>query len=419
MKIKHLAVISYHTCPLSDEIDSEVGGMNTYVLELSKSLAKKGYSLDIFTRSQYEKSPRVVQVNEKLRVIHVPAGPQKSLSKKEIEQYIPEFLTFFYSFAEKEKLSYQIVSCHYYLSGIAGVEIKKKLKIPLVMTFHTLGLMKNLVARSDEERESKERILTELDLVRESDQIIATSDTDAKYIQYLYDGDPKKIAVLTPGVNLSLFRPMDKIAAKKKIGAQLDEKMIVFVGRIEPLKGIDVLLYALKMILTARPSLRLCVWIVGGDISHDTEEWPKELKRLAELREVLDITTSVKFVGRKAPVDLPTYYNAAEVMVMPSHYESFGITAVEAMACGVPVITTDVTGVSKLIDEKHENLITSANNPIGLAQRIIALLQDQEAYKRVSKSVAENVQDLSWDNASDQFINLCISCSGESNEVTV
>lgn len=385
--------------------------MNIYVLELSKALAKKGYILDIFTRSQDENSPRIVQVSENLRVIHVPAGPQKPLSKKEIEQYIPEFLTHFYEFVENEKVTYQIVSCHYFLSGIVGLDIKKKFGIPMVMTFHTLGLMKNLVARSDDERESKERIQTEQLLVHESDQIVATSETDAQYIQYLYDGDPEKIAVLTPGVDLAIFTPTDKTVAKNKIGATIDEKMILFVGRIEPLKGIDVLLYALKILLGTHPELKVCVWIVGGDVSQDSDDWSKELKKLSEIREVLGIHPSVNFVGRKLQRELPAYYNAADLMVMPSQYESFGITAVEAMACGVPVITTDVTGVSKLIDKEHSNLITSANNPIRLSQRITTLLCDKDEYEKVSKSVAENVRDLSWDNAADHFIEMCKSCS--------
>src|SRR6266550_729898 len=180
MKTKRIAVISYHTCPLSDETDAEIGGMNIYVLELSKALAKKGYYLDIFTRSQSADSPRIVQVNEHLRVIHVPAGPEEPLSKKVIDKYIPEFLDYFYEFIRIEGISYRIVSCHYYLSGIIGVDIKKKLGIPFVMTFHTLGLMKNLVARSDDERESVDRIETELHLVIAADQIIATSETDAQ-----------------------------------------------------------------------------------------------------------------------------------------------------------------------------------------------------------------------------------------------
>lgn len=417
MNNKHLAVILYHTCPLSDEVDAEIGGANIYVLELSKALARKGYIIDIFTRSQSEESPRIVQVNENLRVIHVPAGPQEPMSKKAIEFYIPEFLEHFYSFVEKEHITYNTVSCHYFLSGIIGVEIKKKFHIPLVMTFHTLGLMKNLVARSEEERESNERIETELNLVKESDLILATSETDCEYIQYLYEGDPKKIKVLTPGVNLDLFKPMDKIAAKKAIGAKRDEKMIVFVGRIEPLKGIDVLLYALKILRGTHPDVHVCVWIVGGDISHDADEWPPELKKLSEIREILGIHNSVKFVGRKEPEELPKYYNAADLMVMPSHYESFGITAVESMACGTPVITTDVTGVSRLIDKKHSILITSANNPIGLAQRIGTLLSDKKEYEKITGSLAEKVQDLSWDNTATHFMELCISCSKDSSDV--
>lgn len=411
MNTKRLAVISYHTCPLSDEADAEIGGLNVYVLSLSKALAKKDYQIDIFTRSQDGASPHIVQVNPNLRVIHIPAGPEAPVSKKEIESYIPEFLAHFYDFVEKEKVDYQTVSCHYFLSGIIGVDIKKKFSIPLIMTFHTLGLMKNLVARSEEERESIERIKTELRLVKEADQIIATGKTDAQYIQSLYNGDPKKVSILTPGVDLTLFQPGDKKVARRQIGAPIDEKMILFVGRIEPLKGIDVLLYSLKILLDKHPGMKVCVWIVGGDISQPVGQWPKELKKLSEIRDVLNIATSVKFVGRKEQEELPPYYQAADVLVMPSHYESFGITAIEAMASGVPVITTDVTGVSNLIDEKHSILITSANNPILLAERIATLLCNEEKYKKVSSSLRENVSDLSWDNTADQFMGLCISCS--------
>ncbi|MGI8419930.1 MAG: glycosyltransferase [Candidatus Levyibacteriota bacterium] len=411
MNTKRLAVISYHTCPLSDEADAEIGGLNIYVLSLSKALSKKGYAIDIFTRSQSVTSPRIVEVNPHLRVVHIPAGAEKPLSKKEIEEYIPEFLTHFYEFTAKEKTTYQAVSCHYYLSGIIGVDIKKILGIPLIMTFHTLGLMKNLVARSEEERESIERIKTELHLVQEANQIIATGEIDSQYIQSLYNGDNGKIAILTPGVDLDLFKPSDKEQARKKVEAPLEEKLILFVGRVEPLKGIDVLLYSLKILLDKHPHLKVSVWIVGGDISQPMDMWPKELKKLSEIRDVLNISASVRFVGRKEQEELPYYYNAADLLVMPSHYESFGITAVEAMACAVPVITTDVTGVSNLIDDKHSILIISANNPIGLAERIATLLCDEEKYKKVSQTLRAEVTDLSWDHAADQFIRLCKSCS--------
>ncbi len=411
MQKKRLAVILYHTCPLSDEVDAEIGGANTYVLELSKSLAKKGKVLDVYTRLQDPKSERIVQVSPNLRVIHLPAGPLKKLHKKEQEQYIPDFLDNFYTFVEKEELEYSIVSCHYYLSGIAGLDIKKKLGIPMIMTFHTLGLMKNLVARSDDERESIERIQTELQLVKESDQIIATSETDSEYIEALYSGDSKKISILIPGVNLTLFKPLDKLKAKKAIGAESEHKIILFVGRIEPLKGIDVLLYSLKIILNEYPDFKLCVWIVGGDVSKPADNWSKELKKLNEVRKILSIDTAVKFVGRKEPSELPAYYNASEVLVLPSHYESFGITAVEAMACGVPVITTDVAGVSDLLDHKHDQLITSANNPVLLADKIKSVLCDKKEYAKLSSELPQRVKDLSWDDAADRFMKLCLACA--------
>jgi D-inositol-3-phosphate glycosyltransferase len=411
MQKKRLAVILYHTCPLSDEVDAEIGGANTYVLELSKALARKGYQLDVFTRLQDPESDRIVDVSPNLRVIHLPAGPQTKLDKKEQEQYIPKFLDNFYAYAEKENAIYSYVSCHYYLSGIIGKAIKKKLQIPLVMTFHTLGLMKNLVARSDEERESLERIKTELDLVQEADVIIATSQADAQYIQTLYNAERHKIAILIPGVNLDLFKPGDKTAAKEAIGAELEHKVILFVGRIEPLKGIDVLLYAMKSILNKHPDFNGCVWIVGGDVSKAVDDWSRELKKLNDIRKVLGITTSVKFVGRKEPHELPNYYNAADVVVLPSQYESFGITAVEAMASGVPVITTDTAGVADLIDKQHGQLITSANNPILLARKIKGILKDDGARATLSKEVSKSVRDLSWDHTADEFMKLCIACT--------
>jgi D-inositol-3-phosphate glycosyltransferase len=411
MQKKRLAVILYHTCPLSDEIDAEIGGANTYVLELSKALANRGVYLDIFTRSQSPESPRIVQVSETLRVIHLPAGKEAPLHKTEQEQHIPEFLENFYTFVKTEDLTYSYVSCHYYLSGLIGIDIKKKFSIPMVMTFHTLGLMKNLVARSDEERESVERIKTEMMLVKSSDQIIATSEDDAEYIETLYEGDPRKIAVLIPGVDLKLFKPADKALAKKAIDEESDHRMILFVGRIEPLKGIDVLLYAIKILLNKKPGLKICVWIVGGDVSKDSAEWSKELKKLNAIRKVLGLTTSVNFVGRKEQSELPDYYNAADLLVLPSQYESFGITAVEAMASGLPVITTDTTGVSDLIDKKHSFLITSANNPILLSEKIAEILGNEEEYAHLRKEVSESVRELSWDNTAKQFLNLCIACT--------
>jgi D-inositol-3-phosphate glycosyltransferase len=408
MKKKHIAVISYHTCPLSDEEGKEVGGMNVYVLELSKELAKKGFVLDLYTRMQDANSPQIVHVTENLRVIHLPAGAEQTLPKKDLGNYIPEFLTNFYSFVKKENITYDLVSCHYYMSGIIGIDIKKKLGIPFTITFHTLALMKNLVARTEDEKEEVERIEAELQLVQEADKVIATSENDAEYLATLYDCPENKIAVLIPGVNLAVFRRMDKKAAKAKIHADPDHEVILFVGRIEPLKGIDIIIYAIKILLEKNPGLHVCLWVVGGNSSEIKNNWSEELKKLEKIRKVLNIATAVKFVGRKHQSELPDYYNAAKLVVMPSHYESFGITALEAMACGVPVITTDVTGVSDLFDKKHHALVTSANNPLLLADKMKNLLTDEEMYLKTSKLVYERVQDLSWENVANRFKKICI-----------
>lgn len=399
MTAKRICMISFHTCPLASEEGKETGGMNVYVLELSKALTKNGNYVDIYTRSQDRHHPMVVQVSEKLRVIHLPAGPQKGIAKKKLLQYIPEFIKNFTKFTEEEKFLYDVYHCHYYLSGLIGLDLKKqKNTILLIQSFHTLALMKNLVARTETEKESKERIDAEFLLIKEVEKIIAPSESDKEYLVYLYGASPEKIVVIPPGVNTELFRPIEKTKAKKAVGADEKDKIVLFVGRIEPLKGIDVLMYAIKILSIQCPNFSVCLWIVGGDISQKPRMWTRELQNLEKLRGVLNITTLVNFVGQRTQKELPNYYNASEVVVMPSHYESFGIAALEAMSCGVPVITTNVAGVSSLIDEKHAGLITSVNNPLLLASQIAYLLKDKKAREQVSKDVRKNVEDLTWKN---------------------
>lgn len=404
MKYRRIAVLSYHTCPLSDIEGGEIGGLNVYVLELCKQLARKGYIIDIFTRSQDKTHQKIVQVENNLRVIHLVAGEEKEIEKKKLINFLPEFLTNLFNFIDENKLTYDLVHAHYYLSGIIGLEIKEKYKIPLFVTFHTLALMKNLVARNESETEDLERIESELLLVKKTDKIITTSVRDARYLATLYSCPEEKISVLMPGINLKIFSPQDKIKAKQIICARPDHKLILFVGRIEPLKGIDVLLYAMK-ILFENPRLHLCLWILGGDISGKSDKWPKELKRLDKLRQLLNISTEVTFVGRKHQNELPNYYNAAEIVILPSHYESFGIVALEAMACGIPVITTDTTGIADLFD-KDSLLITSANNPLMLADKIKHLLADGNEYQKISREVLKKARKLSWENIAEKFVEI-------------
>jgi len=391
-------MISFHTCPLASQEGKETGGMNVYVLELSRQLARRGIAVDAFTRSQDDLQPHIVQVEPGFRVIHVPAGPESPVPKKQLMQHVPEFVANILRFIAEQDAHYDLLHCHYYLSGLAGLELRRALNpdMPIVMTFHTLALMKNLVARNDPEREDVQRIEAEYQLVSAVDKIIAPSESDMRYLQYLYQADPGKVEVIPPGVDLERFHPIGRDEAKRALNMALDHRVILFCGRIEPLKGIDMLLYATKIMMTKNPDLKVCVYIIGGDISQPREQWSAELNKLEILRGVLKLTPVVHFAGQQPQEVLPLYYSAADVVVMPSHYESFGMAAAEAMACGTPVITTNVAGISSLIDEKHELLITTVNNPLLLASQMELLLTDEQKHRSISQNVVSKVKDLNW-----------------------
>lgn len=406
MKYRRIVVISYHTCPLSDSEGGETGGLNVYVFELCKQLAKIGYTIDIFTRSSDKNNQRIVEVAENLRVIHIVAGKEEKIEKKKLILYIPEFLINMHDFINKNKVAYDLVYSHYYLSGIIGLQMKEKYKIPLFVTFHTLALMKNLVARDESEREGVKRIEYEILFTKKADKIIATSNSDAQYLISLYRCRKSKISTVTPGVDLKIFSPKDKNKAKQAVGLEANRKLIFFVGRIEPLKAIDVLLYAVKILRSNNPKMRLCLWILGGVVQKRNEKNHKELKRLKQLSKSLNISTEVKFIERKHQNELPNYYNASEIVVLPSHYESFGIVALEGMACGIPVIITDTTGAAGLFDKRNSPLVTSANNPLMLAEKIKHLLTDKKEYQKIRSEVLEKVQELSWENIAEKFVKI-------------
>lgn len=406
---KKIMMISAHTCPIASEEGKETGGLNVYVLELSKALGELGYSVDMYTRSQDRHQPYIVEVGSRVRVIHIPAGPEEPYPKKKLLNHLAEFVDNVLKHLKNENLNYDLIHCHYYISGLIGIKLKQKLnqKIPLVTTFHTLALMKNLVTRTTDEQESNFRIKAEFSLIQKSDHIIATSQSDKEYLQYLYECPKKKTSVLTPGVDLNFFKPLDKGFAKQQIGANLKEKIILAIGRVEPLKGFDVLIYALKILLEKNLALNktLSLWIVGGEITEQALAWPSELDKLESLKKTLGLSTEVKFVGIQPQVKLPYFYSAAEIVAMPSHYESFGMVALEAMACSTPVIATNVTGISKMLEKYEQSIITSANNPLLLAQQLEHFILKQ---KKLSSRIKlhQAVQRHSWRQAAQKAQNI-------------
>ncbi len=408
MTIRRVLMISFHTCPLASQEGKETGGMNVYVLELAKQLSRQGIEVDVFTRSQDEEQPHIVQVDEHFRVVHTVAGPEAPVPKKQLIEYLPEFVSNVQSFINDHALSYDVMHCHYYLSGLAGLNIVQAsgAKMPMLMTFHTLALMKNLVARDELEKEEKARIDAEFHLVQCADAVIATSKSDKDYLRYLYGAGIDKVHAVPPGVDLDLFRPIDQNVARAKLGIDTDGHLILFCGRIEPLKGIDALLYAMKIMVERQPSLDVCLWIIGGDVSQPPAQWSKELQKLERLRHTLNLSSLVHFAGQQLQEVLPYYYSAADVVVMPSHYESFGMAAAEAMACGAPIITTNVAGISSLIEEEQDLLLTSVNNPLLLATQMETLLTDPGKRQQVSSGLREKVAGLAWTNIADQIVTI-------------
>jgi D-inositol-3-phosphate glycosyltransferase len=372
--------------------------MNVYVLELSRALARKGHHVDVYTRSHEGNDVRVTIPETNLRVMHLRAGLQEQISKKKLAHFIPEFIHAYKSFVHKEKLRYDIVHAHYYQSGLVALSIGQ----PFIMSFHTLGLMKNLVARDTLEREGSRRIRVEFTLMKRASTIVAASQSDRAYMEYLYDVPEEKIRLVSPGIDTELFHPMDKSTARVHIHANPAHKIVLFVGRIEPLKGIDTLVYAIKILTKQHPKKTVCLWIVGGDISESSARQSKTLRELASLQKMLSLTSSVRFVGRQKQTDLPYYYNAADVVVIPSHYESFGMSALEAIGCGVPVITTNVAGISDLMSEEYAPFITSVNNPLLLAGQIQKVLDHRYTPNRASVAISRH----QWSNVADRMLSV-------------
>lgn len=392
-------MISFHTCPLASLEGKETGGMNVYVFELSKYLAGLGHTVDMYTRAQAPDNEEIVVINPHLRLIHLQAGEKAPIPKKQLLKYIPDFVKSYRQFNLSHNLDYDVLHCHYYLSGLIGQELNRQrpAPLPIVMTFHTLALMKNLVARDEFEKEEVFRIDAERGLTKAAAAIIAPSDNEKEYLQYLYDTPAEKIHVIAPGVDTTLFRPIDKQTAKAEIRAPMRDRILLFVGRIEPLKGLDMLMYSLKVLKTKHPELPVCLWIVGGDVTQKPHLWSGQLKHLHNLMHHLNISMIVRFIGQQPQTRLPYYYNAAEMVVMPSHYESFGMVTLEAMACGTAVITTNVAGISSVIDEKHRSFITTVNNPLLLAEQIEYLLVNEKERVRMSTDLYHKAQEFSWD----------------------
>lgn len=402
-------MLSVHTCPLAMLGGKETGGMNVYVRDLSRELGRRGIAVDCFTRSQ---NPNLPSISAKLgpngRVIHLTAGPEAPYDKNLIADHLPEFTQGVLDFARREGLHYDVIHSHYWLSGLAARNLARAWNAPILHMFHTLGQMKNSVAASPQEWETERRIRGEEEVMAIADRLVAATPLERAQMVWLYGADAAKIDVVPCGVNLDLFAPIPQDEAKQVLGLPPERCVILFVGRIEPLKGIDTLLRAIALLAPEMPCWRdeLSVVIIGGAPGAGIDQANAELARLERLRAELGIEDLVTFQGAQDQDTLVYYYSAAEMTVMPSHYESFGMVALESMACGTPVVASRVGGLAFNVQDGRTGFLIPSGDAEMLASRLRLLLKDRELREKLSRQAREWAGRYGWPVIADQMLEL-------------
>lgn len=415
-----VAMLSVHTSPLAGLGGKEAGGMNVYVRELSRELGRRGVFVDIFTRSQSLDSPLITLVERNVTLVTLPAGPESPYDKNLILNYADEFVDGVLNYAKINSYTYDIIHSHYFVSGIIGIMLRERLNAPVVHMFHTLGAMKNVVARSDEERETGQRIALEGDLMRQADTIVAATTLDMSQMVWHYDANPEHIRIVPCGVDLHRFQPHDMAEARSILGLPAQPTpLVLLIGRIEPLKGIDALIRAVALVRQQHPHLaELEAIVVGGASDQQPEQWNAEQRRLDQIRHELGIAHAIKFVGARPQSQLSLYHAAADVVTMPSHYESFGMAALEAMASGRPVIATNAGGPATIITHGVNGLLTPPDNAAELAQHLAYVLQDSHTAYKLGTSARQRAERYGWSNIGCDILDIYRAALRQQREAT-
>jgi D-inositol-3-phosphate glycosyltransferase len=379
--------------------------MNVYVRELSRSLGARGWQVDIFTRLREPQSSRVQPgPGAGCRTIHIPAGPVGPVDRRTLFQYLPEFVQGVRQFAADQGAPYDLLHSHYWLSGWAARELCREWHVPTVHMFHTLGRMKDSVAQSAEQREATNRTAVEQEIMAFAERIVAATPLDRQQMLELYQVDEAKIVVIPCGVNLELFHPIDQQEARQKLGVPNGRRLLLFVGRLDPVKGLNVLLEAMCELTRRLKPCRaqdLTLAVIGGSTEASLEALTSDAKCLQEIRRDLGLEDLVMFIGSQSQEVLPFYYSAAVACVMPSLYESFGMVALEAMACGTPVIASRVGGLTFTVRDGETGYLVPERDPKALAEKLELVLTDECLRRRLGHRAVQVAAGYSWDIVTD------------------
>jgi D-inositol-3-phosphate glycosyltransferase len=374
--MKKIALISEHASPLALVGGVDAGGQNIYVAHIAKQLACRGCQVDVFTRRDSSLLPPIVQFAPNVRVVHVPAGPPCDLPKEALLPYMETFGNFLINFFRSETTGYDVMHANFFMSGAAALRVKAALGVPLVTTFHALGRVRRRY-QGTADGFPDERFAIEDTLVRDSDRVIAECPQDKADLVELYDADPARIHIVPCGFDAMEFSPVERVAARTRLGWPLHEFSVLQLGRLVPRKGIDNVIRAIGL-LALHNAIPAHLYIVGGNTEIPSESSTPEISRLAQIARDAGVIDRVTFVGRRDRSVLRLFYSAANVFVSTPWYEPFGITPVEAMACGTPVIGAAVGGIRTTVQDGKTGFLVPPNDPAALAERLTILQQSPD-----------------------------------------
>jgi D-inositol-3-phosphate glycosyltransferase len=393
-----IATLMVHTSPLDQAGTGDAGGMNVYVIETAKKMAQSGVQVDIFTRANKPGLPASVDIADGVTVKHLEVGPHAGLSKEELPGQISALTSEFMKLQKQlPKNHYNILHSHYWISGQLGWMISEQTGIPLIHTMHTMAKVKNLNLAVGEKPEPKIRALGEAQVVKASTGLIANTDAEAASLVSLYDACPDNVFVVAPGVDLQTFSPGGgKDLARKKLNIAPDAILLTFVGRIQPHKGPDVLIRSVAEMVTHSPHLKakLALVIMGGPSGAGLDELDK-LKALAKFLKIEEITHFVDPVPR---IELPDWYRASDLVCVPSYSESFGLVALEAQACGTPVVATAIGGLRTAVSDGISGSLVDGHDPRAWSAVISRLIAEPQRRLLLSMGAVEHASHFGWEN---------------------
>lgn len=399
-----IAMLSAHSCPAGQLGTKDTGGMSVYIRELATELGKQGHRVDVFTRVHDPHDPHFVELVTGARLVHLKAGNDSDLAKLALYPHLPEFAENLETFRNRNRLNYDLVFSHYWLSGLAGKTLSDWWQVPHMVMFHTLGAVKNALGIGETEPEL--RLKAEMELAQNCQHIIAATEREKLDLVHYYGAEAGNIVVIPCGVNPAHFHPR-KASDRTALGLGYSQ-FVLYAGRIEPLKGIDRLIKAMAWLAKNR-SPRLV--IIGGD-----QQSQGEISRLKRLVCELGLEDQITFLGTIDHKKMPGYYNAASILVVPSHYESFSLVALEALASGTPVVATDVGDMKNIIQPGETGYIAADGNPESIGQGISALLLKPNNPQRAF-AISASVAHLSWANVAREIIGECYRVTADEQPV--